>query len=264
MRCKSCNAEWSVSEVISASLTTCPFCGTELYPKPINEQTAFRSAIEEIIERDGIDMLRDGRRTLAMFADLAPKLRKEKIMLSYLVQCDGHIALLEARQKSPDDQRVVRSRVAQQMMEMFLLSETVAYNACDCYWEAIGGNPFAKKQMFGRLFGENDAEQIHFLEIRSIITIAALIIVIAISFFYIGTISALPVVMLFVWGWKVIESWFDVAALAIKFSNNVVISVVIFTLLLILACFVGVVIAFLGVGRWIYLKRKYSDVSSSN
>lgn len=262
MRCKHCNAEWSVSDVISASLTKCPFCEAELYAKPVNELTSLHSALEEIIERDGIDALRDGRRMLAIFADLAPRQRKEKTMLSYLIQCDGHIALIEARQKDQDEQRIIRSRVAQQMIDMFLLSETVAYGACDYFWEAIGGTPFAKKQMFRRFFGGNDAEQLRFLEVRAIITIAATIIAVAASFFCIGALSMIAVVALFVWGWKVVENWFDITALSTRFSNNVVISVVVFMLLLILACFAGIVISLLGVGRWMYLKHKYSNMSA--
>lgn len=139
MKCISCNAEWTVSDAISASITICPFCGASLYPQPASELTSLQSVLKAIIAHSGVDALRDGRRTLAIFADLAPKLRKEKIMISYLVQCDGHIALIDALRKSFAEQIAIRGRVAQQMIDNFLISEDIAYRACDCYWDAIGG-----------------------------------------------------------------------------------------------------------------------------
>lgn len=139
MKCINCSAEWTVTATVSASITTCPFCGTSLHPQPTSELTSLQSVLKAIIAHSGVDALRNGQRTLAIFADLAPKLRKEKIMLSYLVQCEGHIALLDAMRNSLAEQIAIRGRVAQQMIDIFLISEDIAYGACDCYWEAIGG-----------------------------------------------------------------------------------------------------------------------------
>ena len=100
MKCISCNAEWNISAAMSASLRTCPFCGADLYPKATAELDSLQAVLKVIIAHGGIEALKDGRRTLAMFSDLAPKLRKEKTMYSYLVQLDGNVILLDALKKS--------------------------------------------------------------------------------------------------------------------------------------------------------------------
>lgn len=112
--------------------------------------------------------------------------------------------------------------------------------------------------MFNRIFGGSDAEQLAFLETRSVITIAALVIALVASLFAPEASALIAVVMLFIWGWGVVKSLFGITTLGAVFSGNIVIGVVLFVLYLIVAYFAGIVFAFLGVGRWIYLKYKYS------
>lgn len=146
MKCNSCKAEWNVSAAVSASIKTCPFCGADLYPKRIGELDSLQAVLKVIIAHGGIEAMRDGRRTLAMFSDLAPKLRKEKTMYSYLVQVEGNLILLDALSKSRSEQIILRGRLAQDMVDTFLITEAVAFAACDSFWEAIGGEPFEQKQ----------------------------------------------------------------------------------------------------------------------
>ena len=114
-------------------------------------------------------------------------------------------------------------------------------------------------EMFNRIFGGSDAEQLQFLEMRSIITIAVVIIALVASVFVPEALSLIAVVMLFIWGWNVIKNWFGITTLSAIFSGNVVIGVIIFLFYLIVAYLVGILFAFLGVGRWIYLKMKYRN-----
>lgn len=113
--------------------------------------------------------------------------------------------------------------------------------------------------MFNRIFGGSDAEQLQFLEMRSIITIAVVIVALVASVFVPEALSLIAVVMLFIWGWNVIKNWFGITTLSAIFSGNVVIGVIIFLFYLIVAYLVGILFAFLGVGRWIYLKMKYRN-----
>ena len=53
--------------------------------------------------------------------------------------------------------------------------------------------------MFSRIFGGSDEEQLQFLEVRSIITIAALLITFVASFFTTDAIALVAIVMLFIW-----------------------------------------------------------------
>ena len=146
MRCNSCKAEWNVSAAMSASIKTCPFCGADLYPKATGELDSLQAVLKVIISHGGTESLKDGRRTLAMFSDLAPKLRKEKTMYSYLVQVEGNVILLDTLKKSRSEQLILRGRLAKDMVDTFLITEAVAFAACDSFWEAIGGEPFEQKQ----------------------------------------------------------------------------------------------------------------------
>lgn len=113
--------------------------------------------------------------------------------------------------------------------------------------------------MFSRIFGGSDEEQLQFLEVRSIITLAALLIAFVASFFTTDAIALVAIVMLFIWGWSVIKNWFGITTLGAIFSGNIVIGVILFMIYLIVAYLAGILFAFLGVGRWIYLKIKYRN-----
>ena len=113
--------------------------------------------------------------------------------------------------------------------------------------------------MFNRIFGGSDAEQLRFLEVRSIITIIALVISVVASAFVSGSSGLIAVVMLFIWGWNVVKTWFGFTSLAALFTGNIVFGVVLFVIYLIIAYLAGIVFAFLGVGRWIFLRIKYRN-----
>ena len=138
MKCTQCQSEWNTSVV----LATCPFCGADLQPRAEEKPDSMESVLKTIIDHCGPDALKDGRRTLAMFSDLAPDLKKEKTMFSYLLQCDGHAVLLEALTKPRPQQIAVRAVLIQRMTDDLLLSEAIATQACDGFWTAIGGQTF--------------------------------------------------------------------------------------------------------------------------
>lgn len=113
--------------------------------------------------------------------------------------------------------------------------------------------------MFNRIFGGTDEEQLQFLETRSIVTIAVVILALVASLFAPEALGLIAVVMLFIWGWNVTKNWFGITTLGAIFSGNVAIGVIIFLFYLIVAYLVGILFAILGVGRWVYLKMKYRN-----
>ena len=141
MRCNHCKAEWTVSEEIAKKLVNCPFCGQSLLPpKPVTPKTLC-DALLLIIDRHGMDTLKDGYRTISLFLDLAPDLRREKTMLSYLIQVDGHIALLKGLQANSAQQAVTLGQTATRIVDNCLISQTLAEDICRNFWTAIGGQP---------------------------------------------------------------------------------------------------------------------------
>ena len=115
--------------------------------------------------------------------------------------------------------------------------------------------------MFRKLFGETEQDQIQFLHPRAIATLVILALMVGLS----GGADAIAgiaemgvaIVLLFVWGWPVVKGLFGITAIGAIFSGNVVIGVVLFVVYLTLAYFLGIIFAFIGTIRYIYLRIKY-------
>lgn len=124
--------------------------------------------------------------------------------------------------------------------------------------------------MFTRLFGENDELQIHNLQMKVILTGLGIILCIignifsAIHLESVGGI-ALSVggivlfVALFMWGFGAIRTLLGFGTIGAIFSGNVVFGVVIFIFCVMIAYLISIIVAFLGVGRYIYLIVKKSQ-----
>ena len=137
MKCPNCLAEWQLPEQSNTSLETCPFCGGSLRMEPVTMDT-IDGVLEEMIRRFGVDILRNGPRMVAVFTDLAPQLRKERILLTYLIQSDGNRKLLDAVQMPSSRQRAEYQRVVQHLTEERFIARNAAENICCCFLKAVG------------------------------------------------------------------------------------------------------------------------------
>lgn len=135
MKCRFCNSEWNTSPSISASIKSCPFCGGRLSVH-IDSFTTEYSVLQYIYERFGREFMRDGNRVLACFSDLAPSLKKEKRMLAYLFECNGHIQILDALEDFSDMSLVVQ-RIVQQMSDELFVAEGIAQTIVNSYLQAV-------------------------------------------------------------------------------------------------------------------------------
>lgn len=122
----------------SASQATCPGCGKHLETEIRSAAMTLEFVLAEIVQRFGADILRDGPRTIAMFSDLAPQLRKEKILLSYLIQGNGNIQLLEAHRLDAAGQRASYMKVVQYLTEEQFVAQSAAENVCLSFLNALG------------------------------------------------------------------------------------------------------------------------------
>ena len=137
MKCSNCNAEWTVSQNISRSLTNCPFCGEALTPPPKQLNTV-EDVLTEIAARFGMDTLRNGQRTVALFSDLSPNMRRERLLLSYLIQADGNSKLLSVRNKASGEQQACFQQVCKYMVDEQFVAEDAARKICMSFSVAIG------------------------------------------------------------------------------------------------------------------------------
>lgn len=120
--------------------------------------------------------------------------------------------------------------------------------------------------MTEKLFGETPEEQYQYLKPR--LTAAAAAVIISLiglllqllhlgfggTVLRIGTIL-LAIVML-VFGWAILRGFFGVASLGVLFSNNVVLGVIIFVLYITLGYFGGLIVAVIGLCRFLVLMKE--------
>lgn len=124
--------------------------------------------------------------------------------------------------------------------------------------------------MFRRLFGETDEMQFQYLHKKAMLTLvgAALCLIgLLLALIRLRSIASVPLgigamdlaVALFMWGFGAIRSLLGFGTIGALFSGNVVFGVVIFVFCAMAAYLVSIIIAFLGVGRYIYLRVKLSQ-----
>lgn len=127
---------------------------------------------------------------------------------------------------------------------------------------------FAK--IFAKLFGETEELEIQNLEKKVILTavglacclIGLLLLLVKLNsvgeiVYGIGGIALF--VALFMWGFGAIKKLFGIGTIGAIFSGNVVFGVVIFLLCMMAAYLISIFVAFIGTGRYIYLKVKKSQ-----
>ena len=96
--------------------------------------------LKYIFDRFGIETMRSGTKLQSFFADLAPHLRKEKIMLRHFIECDGNVILLQAKQENKNEAAARIAGVVQRMEDELMVMPDVAKSICRAFWIAIGGD----------------------------------------------------------------------------------------------------------------------------
>ena len=140
MRCPSCNASWQLPPSTKTQLSACPFCGAALIAKLSFTSKSISDVLLEICNQFGIESLRDGSKTVAIFSDLAPHLKKERILLSYLIQLNGHTKLLSMVGQESSTQVHIYNGVVKSLSEELFISKTAAKHVCVEFSKAIGVN----------------------------------------------------------------------------------------------------------------------------
>lgn len=112
--------------------------------------------------------------------------------------------------------------------------------------------------MFERLFGATEFEQMAYLQKRVILTVI-LVLIDVILLITTGD-AGISVLSCYIWGWGAMKALFGITALGSIFSGNVVIAAIFIVAYILIGAICGAVCLFLGVGRFIYLKVKYSQI----
>lgn len=138
MRCKNCGTEWNAPQNISASLSSCPFCGASLTPAAPKQFHTVEDVLTEITSRFGMDVLKNGQKTMALFSDLSPTLLRERLLLSYLIQSEGNLQLLSVRDKEAIEQQACFQKVCRYLVDEQFVAQEAAYKICTSFSSVIG------------------------------------------------------------------------------------------------------------------------------
>ena len=90
MKCNNCGSEWSVNTKYS-QISSCPFCGASLIKiETSSKETTMMETMKLIFQQFGTDIILQKNKFISIFVDYAPRLKKEKKILS--VALDENIA----------------------------------------------------------------------------------------------------------------------------------------------------------------------------
>ena len=96
--------------------------------------------LRTICDRQGVDVLSDGKQLLGLFEDYSRgKLRPQAHALRVLVECGGNKRIAQMRNAPALQQKTGLHRLMQEMVTEYGLQETMAREICGAVWEAFCG-----------------------------------------------------------------------------------------------------------------------------
>ena len=138
MKCTNCGVEWTVPATFTSKIDACPFCGKLMQPaKPL--LSSLDDVLAHIYKNFGEEAMRDGTKLQSLFADLAPQLKREKVMLRYFVECNGNEVFLSAIHEDQSEAKAKIKTVMEQMENDLLVSHNAVQQVCKVFWHVIGG-----------------------------------------------------------------------------------------------------------------------------
>ena len=130
MKCSKCEHIWQKSNMSFSA--ACPKCQSDSQPENISE------ALWKVFITAGPMYLQDGQKLLAVFADLAPELKKERNLLELFVGLKGPEKLIQAA-NAGDAENVIRI-VVRDLRDNYGMYEGTAEQLCRAYLAALTGN----------------------------------------------------------------------------------------------------------------------------
>ncbi len=104
--------------------------------------------LQTIRDRQGRDVLLDGKRLLGFFEDYSKgKLRPEYNALRVLVECGGNERIARLRNAPPDRQKSELHRLVRELVTEHSMQETMAREICGAVWEAFLGTEVPLSQI---------------------------------------------------------------------------------------------------------------------
>ena len=113
----------------------------------MNADKTFEETIRELVRLIGIEAMKDGHTLRNTFLDIAPKQKKEQAMLTYLIQCDGHTALIEAASLEEGKRQAAVGKIEYRLCNDFLLAEDIAKDICEQFINGMSASLLTGKKV---------------------------------------------------------------------------------------------------------------------
>ena len=135
VKCKHCDSEWVSKTIVEC----CPFCGADLHEKAEMDATSPSSVLEFIIEKYGLDVLRE-RKVLSLFKDLAPGLKEESMLIGIAVDAGTYTEMLSLTSLSEAERKAQLSLCKERLKKQRFLADEFAEKPIAWLSEALGWN----------------------------------------------------------------------------------------------------------------------------
>lgn len=144
MNCKHCGSRWDVAPELASKMTTCPFCNQPLIEKKVYPLTTIEGVLQQIVIQQGEEVLYSGSRMTAFFADIAPKMIRERRLVRIFTDSNAHKTILSARNSEEDVRRKSYEQAVLRLQDDYYIAESAARMMCGAFYLAVYGEPVAE------------------------------------------------------------------------------------------------------------------------
>lgn len=144
MNCKHCGSRWDVVPELASKMTTCPFCNQPLIEKKVYPLTTIEGVLQQIVIQQGEEVLYSGSRMTAFFADIAPKMIRERRLVRIFTDSNAHKTILSARNSEEDVRRKSYEQAVLRLQDDYFIAENAARMMCGAFYLAVYGEPVAE------------------------------------------------------------------------------------------------------------------------
>ena len=146
MNCKHCGSRWDVAPELASKMTTCPFCNQPLIEKKVYPLTTIEGVLQQIVIQQGEEVLYSGSRMTAFFADIAPKMIRERRLVRIFTDSNAHKTILSARNSEEDVRRKSYEQAVLRLQDDYYIAESAARMMCRAFYLAVYGESIEEPQ----------------------------------------------------------------------------------------------------------------------
>ena len=141
VQCSKCKSIWDTGATMSTTIKSCPFCGKSLdidTGTTSNCHNTIIDAIKYIVEHFGVETLQNGTKMVALLGDIAPRLSRERKMLSMAYKDGVHKLFFANNKPTSGDKEIIMQKAHYQIMDSLFMTEQNADMIISWFCSALG------------------------------------------------------------------------------------------------------------------------------